>query len=357
MKKLMGILLAICVICLALAGINQELNSKAKKATNKTLTIYNWGDYIDPELINKFEKQTGYHVIYETFDSNEAMLTKIKQGGTSYDIAVPSDYMITRMQRAHLLDRLDQTKLPNLKNIDPRFMHLSFDPQNNYSVPYFWGTLGIIYNDKFVKREEVNHWNKLWNPKFKNNIMLVDSARDVLAIALITQNHNVNSINDNDLIYAQNKLNQLTPNVKAVVADEIKMYMVQNEAAIAVTYSGEAREMMDQNSHLHYIVPSEGSNIWFDNLVIPKTATHKKAAYQFLNFMLDAKNAAQNAKYIGYATPNQQALHHMPKNIVTDRQFYPDKKTTENLQVYRDLPLESLNKYNDIFLQFKMFKK
>ena len=149
----------------------------------------------------------------------------------------------------------------------------------------------------------------------------------------------------------------LTPNVKAIVADEMKMYMEQDEAAVGVTYSGDAREMMSVNHHLHYVVPSEGSNIWFDNMVIPRAAKNKAAAYAFINFMLEPANAAQNAEYVGYATPNAAARRRLPKQVTADRAFYPPAKTMNHLQVYRDLPLKTLGVYNDLFLEFKMFAK
>ena len=357
MKKLLSFAIGILLLCGALFGCNKLLNQKANDGGNKTLTIYNWGDYIDPQLITKFEHETGYHVDYETFDSNEAMLTKIRQGGTHYDIAVPSEYTIQRMKKEHLLEPIDHRKLPNLKYIDPQFLNLSFDRHNRYSIPYFWGTLGIVYNDQKVSRKDVSHWSQLWSPKLKNNIMMIDSARDAMAVALITQHHSVNTTNAKELREAADKLDQLTPNIKAVIADEMKMYMEQNEAAVGITYSGEASEMIDANSHLHYIVPSEGSNIWFDNMVIPKTAKNKKAAYAFLNFMLDPKNAAQNAEYIGYATPNKAAKKYLPKSVTSNQAFYPPNQTMKHLQVYHDLPLKDIGTYNDLFLEFKMFKK
>ena len=285
------------------------------------------------------------------------MLTKNRQGGTHYDIAVPSEYTIQRMKKEHLLEPIDHRKLPNLKYIDPQFLNLSFDRHNRYSIPYFWGTLGIVYNDQKVSRKDVSHWRQLWSPKLKNNIMMIDSARDAMAVALITQHHSVNTTNAKELREAADKLDQLTPNIKAVIADEMKMYMEQNEAAVGITYSGEASEMIDANSHLHYIVPSEGSNIWFDNMVIPKTSKNKKAAYAFLNFMLDPKNAAQNAEYIGYATPNKAAKKYLPKSVTSNQAFYPPKQTMKHLQVYHDLPLKDIGTYNDLFLEFKMFKK
>lgn len=357
MKKLFYAFLTVVAICLLLAMGDVALNRHNSGSGSKTLTIYNWGDYIDPALISKFERQTGYRIDYETFDSNESMLTKVRQGGTNYDVVIPSEYTVQRMKKEHLLAPLDHRKLSNLQYIDPQFMNQSFDRGNRYSVPYFWGTLGIIYNDQKVAASDVQHWEQLWNPKLKNNVMLIDSARDVFAIALITHHESVNTTDYHQLKLAQHRLKELTPNVKAIIADEMKMYMEQDEAAVGVTYSGDAREMMSVNHHLHYVVPSEGSNIWFDNMVIPKAARNKEAAYQFINFMLEPANAAQNAKYVGYATPNKAAKKELPKRITANKAFYPPAKTMKHLQTYRDLPLRVLGEYNDLFLEFKMFAK
>lgn len=358
MKKLLSLSLMILALCGILWFGSYHLSqSQGAVTTQNTLNLYNWGDYIDPKLITKFEKQTGYHVQYETFDSNEAMFTKIQQGGTAYDLAVPSDYMIEKMRKANLLVPIQTKKLSNFKYLSKDFLNKSFDPHNRYSVPYFWGTLGIIYNDQEVKASEMQHWDDLWNPKWKDQIMLVDSARDIMGLSLISQGHSVNSTNLKEMVAAQEKLNQLSGNVKAVLADEIKLYMIQNEAPIAVTWSGEASEMLDANSHLHYVVPSEGSNLWFDNIVIPKTAKNIKAAYAFLNFMLDPKNAAQNAEYVGYATPNEAAMKILPAAIRQDKQFYPPASTIDKLEVYQDLGQTKVEEYNDLFLKFKMYRQ
>lgn len=357
MKKLLAVIISILALCGALALGNVALNQRPGHSSDRLLTIYNWGDYIDPALITKFEKQTGYKVDYETFDSNESMLTKIRQGGTNYDLVVPSEYTVQRMKREHLIAPLDHRRLTNFHYIAPQFLNQPFDRGNRYSVPYFWGTLGIIYNDQKVSAADVQHWSQLWNPRLKNNLMLIDSARDVFAMALISQGHSVNTTNYQTLKRAQGHLRTLTPNVKAIVADEMKMYMEQDEAAVGVTYSGDAREMMSVNHHLHYVVPSEGSNIWFDNMVIPKAAKNKKAAYAFINFMLEPENAAKNARYVGYATPNAAAKKLLPKKITENQAFYPPVKTMQHLQTYRDLPLKTLGEYNDLFLEFKMFAK
>lgn len=355
MKRLFSLAIIILAVC-GLLGFSANRLEASDNSTggDKVLNLYNWGDYIDPSLIKKFQSQTGYHVNVETFDSNEAMYTKIKQGGTSYDLTVPSDYMIEKMRSAHLLKPLDRSRLHGMSNFDPRLMNLDFDPHNRYSIPYFWGTLGIIYNDKFVKPGAIQHWNNLWSSKYHNQIMLVDSARDILGFALASNGDSMNTTNLAQLQAAKSKLDRLSPNVKAIVADEIKMYMAENESAIAVDWSGEASEMMANNSHLHYVVPEEGSNLWFDNLVIPKTAKHYDAIYAFLNFMMEPKNAAQNADYVGYATPNKKAQMLLPKSVRDDPQFYPDDKTMAHLQIYKNLSPEMVGKYNDLYLEFKM---
>ncbi len=331
------------------------MQSRTGSASDK-LVIYNWGDYIDPDLLTKFTKETGIKVQYETFDSNEAMYTKIKQGGTTYDIAVPSDYTIDKMVKEDLLVKLDKSKIHGFDQIGSSFKGLSFDPNNDYSIPYFWGTVGIVYNTKLVKKAP-QHWNDLWSPEYRNQIMMVDGAREVIGFSLNSLGYSLNTKNMTELRLAETKLNSLTPNIKAIVGDEMKGYMIQGDAAIGVTFSGEASEMLDKNEDLRYVVPSEGSNLWFDNLVIPKTVKHEKEAYAFINFMLKPENAAQNAEYIGYATPNEAAKTLLPKSITNDKAFYPSESTIKNLEVYNNLGKKWLGIYNDIYLQDKMYRK
>ncbi|MGG5341201.1 ABC transporter substrate-binding protein [Enterococcus sp. AZ192] len=357
MRKLQSLFIGILAIILILFFGVRQLEKSSGMAGADTLTIYNWGDYIDPNLIRAFEKESGHKVNYETFDSNEAMFTKIQQGGTAYDITIPSEYMIQKMMKEKMLLPIDHTKLKGLNNIDMRFLDQEFDPQNKYSIPYFWGTLGIIYNDKFIDGSKVNHWDDLWRPELKDNVMLIDGAREVIGLSLNSLGYSLNSRNNQELRKATDKLNKLTTNVKAIVADEIKMYMINEESAAAVTFSGEAAEMLDNNEHLHYVIPSEGSNLWFDNIVIPKTAKNVKGAYEFINFMLRPENAAQNAEYIGYSTPNKEAKKLLPKEISGDEQFYPSDEVIKHLEVYEDLGAEYLGIYNDLFLEFKMYRK
>ncbi|TCD46341.1 extracellular solute-binding protein [Streptococcus sp. X16XC17] len=325
-------------------------------AASDKLVIYNWGDYIDPALLDKFTEETGIKVQYETFDSNEAMYTKIKQGGTTYDLAVPSDYMITKMVEEDMLNKLDKSKIVGMENIGQEFLGLSFDPKNDYSIPYFWGTVGIVYNTTMVE-DAPEHWDDLWKKEFRNDILLVDGAREIMGLGLNSFGYSLNSKGKVELAVVEAKLNNLTPNVKAIVGDELKHYMIQGDAAVGVSFSGEASEMLDGNEDLFYVVPSEGSNLWFDNIVIPRTAKHTEEAYVFINFMLKPENAAQNAEYIGYATPNTVAKELLPEEITSDKAFYPDRETIENLEVYDNLGAEYLGIYNDLYLQFKMYRK
>ncbi|MFT8321859.1 MAG: ABC transporter substrate-binding protein [Bacillus sp. (in: firmicutes)] len=357
MKSLIRGLIIIFVLSFALLLIVQKLNATRGYTSGNTLTVYNWGDYIDADLIKKFEKETGIKVIYETFDSNEAMMTKIQQGGTNYDIAIPSEYMIDKMKKEKLLIPIDHSKIPNLKNIDSRFMDLSFDPDNQYSIPYFWGTVGIVYNPKMLDGKKITSWNDLWDKDLKNEIMLIDGAREIMGVSLNSLGYSLNDKNHQHLKEAKEKLDALTPNVKAIVGDEIRMLIENEEAAIGVLWSGMAAEIMWENEEVEYVVPQEGSNLWFDNMVIPKTAKNVEGAHRFINFMLEAKNAAQNTEYVGYSTPNKAAMKYLPKEITEDKRFYLEEDKTSKLEVYENLGQKSLAEYNDLFLEFKMHRK
>lgn len=355
MKQLVQATIAITVVCFLLFFAARSLESVGTKGSKDTLTIYNWGEYIDPELIDAFEEETGIHVIYETFDSNEAMYTKVQQGGSSYDIAVPSEYMIEKMLEDDMLIELDHSLLPNLKNIDPYFLDLPFDPGNKYSIPYFWGTVGIVYNPNEIPEDlTFDSWDHLWDERLQGKVFLVDSSREVMGMGLNSLGYSLNLKDDKALREATDKLVRLIPNVKAIIGDEITPLMINNEATVALTWSGQAADMMWENEELTFAVPKEGSNLWFDNMVIPKTSQNIEGAHAFINFMLDAENGAQNADYVGYSTPNTAAWALMDEEVITDERFYPSEELRERLEVYENLGLEWLGKYNEYFLEFKM---
>ena len=356
MKRLYSFFLGIIAIILILWGISSKLEADSTQGTTDKLVIYNWGDYIDPELLEEFTAETGIQVDYQTFDSNESMYTKIKQGGTTYDLTIPSEYMISKMTEENMLIKLDKSKIEGLENIDPQFMGLSFDKNNDYSIPYFWGTLGIVYNETMVENPP-QEWEDLWSEEYRDNIMLIDGVREVMGFGLQSLGHSLNSKDPAEIEKAAEHLYNLTPNVKAIVADEIKGYMIQDAAAIAVSFSGEASEMLDGNENLRYVVPSKGSNLWFDNMVIPKTAKNLEGAYAFMSFMLRPENALRNAEYVGYSTPIPAAKAMLDEETQNDESFYPSEETMKKMEVYDNLGQEMLGMYNDLYLQFKMYRK
>ncbi|MWC27046.1 ABC transporter substrate-binding protein [Paenibacillus sp. MMS18-CY102] len=357
MKQLARMFVVVFAVAFGLMYGVHVLNSSEGYGGSNTLTIYNWGDYIDPDLVAEFEKESGLKVIYQTFDSNEAMMTKIEQGGTTFDVSVPSEYAISKMKEEGLLLPIDHSKLPNLKHIDSQFLGLPFDPGNAYSIPYFWGTVGIIYNPDMLDGWQLKSWNDLWDSRLRNQILLVDGAREVMGFGLNSLHYSLNDTGEEHLQEAKRKLQALTPNVKAIVGDEIKMLIANEEAAVGVVWSGDASEIMDENDKLDYVVPEEGSNLWFDNMVIPKTARNIEGAYAFMDFMLDPEHAARNAEYVGYSTPNKDALALLPEEIAGDERFYPSPELTEKLEVYRNLGKRMLAHYNELFLEFKMHRK
>jgi spermidine/putrescine transport system substrate-binding protein len=355
MKELVQATIAIIIACALLFVAADRLQSAGSTGSKDTLTIYNWGEYIDPDLIKKFEDETGINVTYETFDSNEAMLTKVQQGGSAYDIAVPSEYTIESMKEENLLIPIDHSLVPNLQYINADFLDLSFDPGNEYSIPYFWGTVGIVYNPNLIEEHlTFESWNDLWDESLERKVFLVDSSREVIGMGLNSIGQSLNVKDDVLLREATDKLITLSPNIKAVIGDEITPLMVNNEAAVALTWSGQAADMMWENEELNFAVPQEGSNLWFDNMVIPKTSKNVEGAHKFINFMLDPENAAQNADYVGYSTPNEAAWALMDEEVIADERFYPSNEQREKLEVYENLGLEWLGKYNEYFLEFKM---
>lgn len=357
MKVLYSLIIAVLAIVLALFGVNQYIAyQESVRFSGNALNLYNWGDYIDPSLIQKFQDETGIQIVYNTFDSNEAAYNKVKQGGTSIDVMIPSDYTISKMTKEQMLLPIDQNRLTNFNKINSTFLKKSFDPENAYSVPYVWGTVGILYNKSKVETAPTS-FKDLWDTRYKNDILLVDGAREIIGMALNSENYSLNSRDLKELNQASAKLKLLAPNIKAVVGDEIKTLMANNEAALAVIWSGEAAAAMADNEQLDYVIPSEGTNLWFDNMVIPKGAKHVEEAHQFIDFMLEPENAAQNAEYIGYATPITEAMDIIQAESeegILDARFYPTAEVIQKLEVYDDLGSETLILYNDLFLKFKI---
>ena len=295
MKKCVWLILCLTLLCPVLA-LAQE-----------TINVYNWGDYIDVEVLDQFEQETGIKVIYETFETNEDMYAKIAMGGSSYDVIFPSDYMIERMIQENLLQKINWENIPNVANIDPRFLHEEYDPEAAYSVPYTWGTMGILYNKEMVE-EAPTSWDTLMDETYTMDMLMLNSPRDTLAIALVMAGHDLNSVDPADLEDAKNLLIEQKPMVLAYVVDEVKDKMIGGEAAVALVWSGDATFCMSESEELDYVVPQEGSNIFYDSICIPANAKNVSGAEKFIDFMCRADIAAKNYEYVGYAIPNTAAI-------------------------------------------------
>ncbi|MGM9572623.1 MAG: PotD/PotF family extracellular solute-binding protein [bacterium] len=347
--KTKGKLLLLCL--LAVICFSVLVGCGGEKGEQKVVKVYNWGDYIDPQVLKDFEKDTGIKVIYDTFATNEDMYVKIKSGGGDYDVAIPSDYMIKRMINEGLLEKIDFANVPNYKNIDKQFKDLSFDPKNEYSVPYMWGTVGIVYNKKMVQ-EPVDSWGILWDPKYKKQILMLDSPRDSIGLTLQYLGYSLNTKNDQELAEAKAKLIEQKDLVLAYVVDEVKDKMIGEEAALAVVWSGDAAYVKKENPDLEYAIPKEGTNLWFDSIVIPKGAKHKKEAEQFINYLASVDAAYKNADYIGYSTPIQAAKAKLPLDVQNDLAGYPAASILQKTEVFDDLA-SVVAKYDRIWTEIK----
>ena len=329
-KKIMS-LLTIGVLSVSfMTGCNKSTDS------TKVLNVYNVGDYIDEELITKFEKETGIDVLYETYDTNEMMYQKVRSGSTNYDLVFPSDYMVEKMKNEDLLQKIDFKNIPNFKYIEKGFINPVYDKSNEYSVPYMWGTFGILYNTKMVD-ESVDSWDILWNPKYKDNIMMLDSVRDTMGIALKKLGYSINSTNPKEVNEAKELLMEQKDLVMAYVNDEGKDRLLGEEVAMGIIYSGDAVTLMEENPNLRYAIPKEGTNKWVDAMCIPTTAQNKKEAEMFINFLLEPKNAKINAEYIGYSIPNTAALKLLDEEITNNPVAYPSEKILDKSETFIDI--------------------
>lgn len=318
----------------------------------KTLTIFNWGDYINEDLLNDFEAETGIRIIYDMFASNEDMWTKFTTSGNSYDIVIPSDYMIERMIRENRLAPLDHSKLPNLKNLFPEFTQLSYDSEMKYSIPYFWSSTGILYNKQNVTTP-VDSWSVLWDEKNADKIIMMDVPRTTLMVALKVLGYSMNTTDPKELADAKQLLIKQRPLVVAYAGDNVKDMMLQGEGDYALIWSGEAYVVMEQSENFDYVVPKEGTNLIFDGMVIPTTSEHKDEAHQFIDFMLRAEVAAKNMEVVFYNTPNREAYKLLPpeKQKLLGALPFESMQRGES-EVFVDLK-EAMELYNNTWTEFK----
>ena len=298
--------------------------------------VYNWGEYMDPEVPKDFEKETGIKVVYDEFETNEVMYPKVAAGAADYDLICPSDYMIAKMIDNDLLQPINFDHIPNVKNIDEEYMKQSegFDPGNKYSIPYCWGTVGILYNTTMVS-DTVDSWNILWDEKYKDNILMQDSVRDAFMVAEKILGYDINTTNEDEISKAADLLIKQKPLVQAYVIDQVRDKMIGGEAALGVIYSGEAIYTKRENPDLEYVIPKEGTNVWIDSWVIPKNAKNVENAEKFLNYLCRGDVAEKNFEYITYSTPNKAAKELIQDDDIRNSTVaFPTSDMLKNSQVY-----------------------
>ena len=282
-------------------------SSAASGGSNEQIHLFNWGYFIDPELLVQFQEETGIEVIQSFYSSNEEMYTRFVAGTDLFDVLVPSDYMIDRMIQEDLLRPLNWDNLPNAEHIYARLMDRDFDRGNVFSMPYKWGTVGILYNTTMVNHE-VTSWDSLFDPEYAGQILMYRSERDAFVVPFARLGFSLNTVDQEEIDLARDMLIEQMPLVKAYVEDQVMDMMVDGQAAMALVYSGDASWTILENSDLNYVIPVEGSNLWINSLVIPHNAPNPEAAEQFMNFLMRPEIAAQNTDWVGYTTVNQTAI-------------------------------------------------
>lgn len=345
MKKLISVLLLLCLLLPAAALADGVVN------------VFNWEDYIDESVLQQFEEETGIHVNYMHFTQNEDMIVQVEFNPSAFDVVFPSEYMVERLNRKGLLAEINFDNIPEFANIDPNLKNPSYDPENKHSVPYMWGTMGILYNTTMVT-EPVDSWAILWDEKYQSNIFMMDSMRDSFCIPLVWKGHSMNSTDFGELQEAANLLIQQKQSgvVKAYQMDEIKDKMVAGEAALAIVYSGDAQYAIDLNPDLAYAVPKEGSNIWTDCMVIPAAAKNKENAEKFINFLCRPDIAQKNCEYIWYSSPNLPAIEAMGEEYTENEVMNPPQEVRDRCEYYHDLDDNALKIWNPLWLQVKNAK-
>lgn len=344
MKKLVAMTMAAAVL---LAGCGGGGGASAEDAVEKygsdTLKLYNWGEYMGEDLISNFEKEFGVKVIIEYFDSNEMMYTKL-QAGDSYDVVVPSDYMIERLMAEGSLQELDHSLIPNLSNLAEGVKNLPYDPDNTYSVPYFWGSVGIVYNHNNVDPAvvEVQGYEILRNTDYKGRIYVYDSERDSFMMALKALGYSMNTEDEAEIQAAYEWLLDMNNTMEPIyVTDEVIDGMITGSKDIAVVYSGDATTILEENEDMSFWMPNEGTNLWSDAMVIPANAESPLLAHEFINYVLTYDASMGNSEYVGYASSNQEVLDDLSGEggLFAENEAYLPRSGYEKDEVFRDNPV------------------
>ena len=351
--------LVLCVSADESYAYDEEYYSRFK-GQNVTLYVYNWGEYIADgsdgmmDVIAEFEALTGVDVEYTTFDTNEGLYSKLKSGSAYYDIIIPSDYMISRMAEDGMLEKLNYDNIPNFdKYIDEVFRNPDYDAAQEYSVPYTWGTVGLIYNTKYVE-ETVDSWDILWNEKYSGKILMVSNSRDAFGIALKKLGYSMNTENPDEIMEAAEILKQQKDVVQAYVMDQIFDKMVEENAWIAPYYAGDYLTMSETNEDLAFVFPKEGFNQFVDAMCIPKGCVNQEAAEMFINFMCEPTVSAENCGYIGYSTPISAAKEFMDEELISNEIAYPSDEILQNSETYRNLSPDANKLMDDLWIEVRI---
>jgi spermidine/putrescine-binding protein len=334
----------------------------ARNTNQRVVNVCSWGEYIDESLIEQFEEETGITVNYQTVESNEALYSLLKSGAGNYDVIVPSDYMISQLINECMLEELDYSNIPNFSLIDERFKNLPYDPNNKYTVPYAWGTIGIIYNTSMIE-EPITSWGAMFDTKYANNVLMFRNSRDAMATALLYLGYSINTTNEDQLQEAYQLLADAKNNgvYQSFVMDEIFQKLEGENAAIGAYYAGDYLSMLENNENLAFVVPDEGSNWFVDAMCVLKDAPHKEEAEAWINFIASTEANLANMDYIWYASPNTEALEQYPEYYFEnygeelDSEIYEimaaSQETLDRCQMYVALPYETRVLYNKLWIQ------
>ena len=346
----------LCTILLALALLLPVIPARA--ASNE-ITVYNWGQYISDgsdgyiDVNAAFTEATGIKVNYMTFDTNESLYTKLKTGGSTYGVIIPSDYVISRLIEEDMLEELNFDNIPNYQYIDEAYKNTAYDPENKYSVPYTWGTVGVIYNKNYVDEADVGSWDLLWNEKYADKILMFDNPRDAFAIAESLLGYSYNTEDSAELEAAAEKLKEQRPVVQQYVMDQIFDKMIRGEAYVAPYYAGDYLYMLDENPDLGFYFPEEGFNLFIDAMCIPKGCQNKEAAEAYINFLCDPEISGQNLDYLGYSTPISEAKQYMDPAMAESDIAYPSDEVLANSEAFVALSNEATQLMDSLWLDVK----
>ena len=354
MKKFVSLILSVFVIVSLLCSVG------CGKKYDATIIVYNWGgpymsegsnDTVD---INElFEERYNVKVKYRTYDSNESMYAKLKNGGADYDIIIPSDYMVARLISEGLVEKLDFSNIPLFEtNVMDNFKNPDYDPTNEYSVPYSWGAVGIVYNKEVVK-EEVKSWSILWDEKYKDNVLMFNNSRDAFMVSEMLLGYSQNTTNKDEIKAAADKLSEQKSVVQGYYMDEIYDKMINEDAAIATYYAGDALVMMEENENLAFAYPEEGTNRFVDAVCIPKGSKNKKYAEMYINFLLEAETALANCEVTGYCTPNSAAFKLLDSDTKNNKIMYPDDEYLKKCESYIHLPSDVNTYVQELWINIK----